>query len=241
MESGASRGQLGQPRPAYPDLRGAPGGCPTCPPLAWKSGAPPPRAHRATASTAPDSHTPHRPDADEFSTGFPRAPECLTKATGKPLPQSTNQPINHPPRRPRSKPPLAGRPRHGDDLEGSHALAGRPNPTPWKQARPNPVGILPASSEPPSGALSPVAHESSTPRRAARVEMARGATRRRPRRPHLHLAHAMEAPSMASTPSRRARAPWHTPVGAGRSAIPSRRRLAKRLVPIRGRGERGAQ
>ena len=99
MESGASRGQLGQPRPGYPDLQGDPGGCPTCPPLAWKSGAPPPRAHRATAPTAPDSHTPHRPDADGF---------CFRVSQSSRVPhqghRKASAPINHPRRRPRSKP-----------------------------------------------------------------------------------------------------------------------------------------
>ena len=94
MESGASRGQLGQPRPGYPDLRGTSGGCPTCPPLAWKSGAP---ARTRTEPRQPPRRIPTLPTGPtptSFVSGFPRAPECLARAAGKPLPQSntTDQP-----------------------------------------------------------------------------------------------------------------------------------------------------
>ena len=195
MESGASRGQLGQPRLGYPDLQGSSGGCPTCPRLLGNS-ARHRHAHRATAPTAPDSHTPHRPDADELCTGFPRAPECLTKATGKPLPQSNERPstitattskeatpsqvVHAPP--PQSEPP----PRRSPDPPRSKApLRRSPEPRPLEASQDPSGRHTPCELElqAPRGALSPVAHKSSTPRRAARVEMARGATRRRPHLP----------------------------------------------------------
>ena len=194
MESGASRGQLGQPRPGYPDLRGTSGGCPTCPPLAWKSGAP---ARTRTEPRQPPRRIPTLPTGPtptSFVSGFPRAPECLARAAGKPLPQSntTDQPstattskqgtpsqVVHAPQ-PRSEPP----PRRSPDPP-------RSKPSPRRSPEPHP---LEASQDPlgrhtpcelelraPCGALSPVAHESSTPRRGARAPMARGATRRRQR------------------------------------------------------------
>ena len=200
-------------RLGYPDRQGGSGRLPHLSPACLeirRSAAP---VSEVASSVAPDSHTPHRPDVDEFLIWFPGAPGNLAKVTGKRRPRrgtpkqaTPSQPAEA--QQPRSKPHPRSPPQPSSP-EASHTLAVRPSPQPARARKPPAERSRPSPTKPPRHGAQRVSRRRAEPRA--------GATKSSVSKSQ----HQRSAPSMASTPSRHARAPWHTRGGDGRSAAPA--------------------